>query len=90
VPALIDHVVAGKKALDVAPWACAAAGAFAAQDSLGRLFVLLHADFGDECDWTATSSTRGAPRVVESHVMVELTRVATVVLLSAPRPLKDR
>ncbi len=52
MPALIDDVLAGKKALDVALWGVRGARrAFAAQqDSLGRLFVLLHADFGDECN----------------------------------------
>jgi len=51
VPAIIDDVVAGKKALDVALWSVRGARrAFAGQqDSLGRLLVLLHADFGDEC-----------------------------------------
>ncbi len=51
MPAVIDDVLAGKKALDVALWGIRGARrAFAAQhDSLGRLLVLLHAEYGDEC-----------------------------------------
>lgn len=49
VPTLIEEIALGKKAIDVALKSARAWKAFAAQpDSLGRLLVLLHADYGKE------------------------------------------
>ncbi len=81
MPAVIDDVLAGKKALDLALWGIRGARrAFAAQqDSLGRLLVLLHADFGDECDldrdvfysWRTHEALRSALAEVLAGDLVE-------------------
>jgi len=53
VPAVIDDIVLGKKALDVALKGARLYKWFAQQpDSLGRLLVLLYAEYGRASDLT--------------------------------------